>query len=995
MPCAESQISTERTRIITYSPGLKYAFERGTSRPRRNGPVSERYVMKRLSAVATKYFAFLSYSHADIKVATTLARFLETFKVPVRLGGKEQGLPKRMSPVFRDRDDLSGSSDLGTVLRTALAESGALIVLCSPDSAKSKWVNEEIREFRSSTAQPQRIYPVLLSGEPSESFPAALTETGLEPLAIDFREHHDRPRDARLRLVAALLNVDFDALKRRDQVRRRNLGVRWAFGLAAILCIFAVGLNRLQSQQLVTAGQYLAKLSRERPPDNVPGAMLAVQAYRTAPSDAAAGALLYHLKAFPGLAHAQVPWRDAVFANHGQMLGLITDQAEDTIAPQLTVLRSTDLAVTLPPTSVGVRAKMVCGFRANSTALLSDGNVLFTANLSTGRSSVVPFAGHNISALACMPDGNTALISLNRNLESIDIHSAKVRHIAVLPQRVTDINVSHDGSLLALISQDRIDLLTYPQGRSLFHTVGIARYGKTCSAILGDPMAPRCGEFTVCNAYCGAIVSFSADDKQIAWCSGTADGGTSVEIAQIRTLPARKTYAAQCPLPVTSLVLGGNYLISSGYVYSRNAEKHRYDIAYRYDDSPIADQKSVLWSDDLVLFAIRDANGVETRSLVDRNAPQLGAQQASLWGPNDHALQGSLLILAGKSTIHRYDLTRFRTQFDEAGDVSDSKKLRDAGDGKHFISLDVPSGTLQVLEITSLGNDVIATFHLPPIGLDNHRRYLDNPDIAYDPQHRTATFLGKSGLRVFSVGHGEETDAESTFVRAVQRSFGKDWLQAGPDLTPQGTFVSFPAPPDPPFATDKKAPGEPGLWPVDGKGSPLDLEHAYLSPDEKIAIQSYVSGSLVYTLPSGKQIGGPLVTRYDLLDQGFQQVKLALSFDHKQLAYMHGFGGKSEIVLYDFMDRTEIASLPWGKAAITEMFFSADGKYLMVRNDDNGWANFVVISVDPHDWMRGLCLAAGRALTQSEISSIGGVSVDPQPCRAFGSDMLPQQTPSK
>lgn len=186
-------------------------------------------------AKPAKYFAFLSYSRADEKAAARLSRYLETFRVPVRLGGPEQRLPKRMAPIFRDRDEFSASSDLGAAITDALASSRSLIVLCSPAAAQSVWVNEEIRTFRR-LGSSGKILAVLLEGEPRESFPPALTEGGVEPLATDFRPSSRDAADGRLRLVAGLLGIDFDALKRRERLRVRRLRLQ----LAAISLVVSV-----------------------------------------------------------------------------------------------------------------------------------------------------------------------------------------------------------------------------------------------------------------------------------------------------------------------------------------------------------------------------------------------------------------------------------------------------------------------------------------------------------------------------------------------------------------------------------------------------------------------------------------------------------------------------------------------------------------------------------------------------------------------------------
>jgi hypothetical protein len=186
-----------------------------------------------------KYFAFLSYAHKDAQAAAALGRYIEAFRVPVRLAGEGRLLPKRMSPVFGNRAEFPESSRLGTAVRDAIASSGALVVLCSPAAKQSKWIDEEIRAFRQG-ANPKRIFPVLLEGEPSDAFPSALTEGNAEPLAVDFRPYRDNTRDAHLRLVAALLGIDFDMLKRREAARKRNAWVR-AAALVVIVVAAAAG----------------------------------------------------------------------------------------------------------------------------------------------------------------------------------------------------------------------------------------------------------------------------------------------------------------------------------------------------------------------------------------------------------------------------------------------------------------------------------------------------------------------------------------------------------------------------------------------------------------------------------------------------------------------------------------------------------------------------------------------------------------------------------
>ena len=128
--------------------------------------------------IAFKYRAFLSYSHADTPLAKWLHAHLEGFAMR-ELTGRKTALgpvPKSLRPIFRDREDFSAGQTLNAQTIAVLDPSAALIVLCSPASAKSAAVNEEVRLFKH--RHPERlIVPVILAGKPNtaqECFPPAL-----------------------------------------------------------------------------------------------------------------------------------------------------------------------------------------------------------------------------------------------------------------------------------------------------------------------------------------------------------------------------------------------------------------------------------------------------------------------------------------------------------------------------------------------------------------------------------------------------------------------------------------------------------------------------------------------------------------------------------------------------------------------------------------------------------------------------------------------------
>jgi len=210
--------------------------------------------------LAHHYFAFLSYSHTDSAEADWLHREIERFRVPSALAGRLTAngvIPKRLSPIFRDRHELAAGENLTEEIRVALSASRCLIVLCSPAAARSKWTNEEIEFFK-------RVHPdgcviaAIIAGEPGrkgdECFPAALTQrydrrgrpTGrrAEPLAADLRDTGDGKRLGLLKIVAGVLGIGLDDLVQRDQLRRQRrlaliavaslIGMMIAIGLAVI-----------------------------------------------------------------------------------------------------------------------------------------------------------------------------------------------------------------------------------------------------------------------------------------------------------------------------------------------------------------------------------------------------------------------------------------------------------------------------------------------------------------------------------------------------------------------------------------------------------------------------------------------------------------------------------------------------------------------------------------------------------------------------------------
>lgn len=200
------------------------------------------------SSISKKYWAFISYSSKDKKLGQWLHRRLESYPIPKEFQGTKlfdgAVLGKNLRPVFRDRDELSGSADLGPAILSALKESRYLIVLCSKNSAKSEWVNKEIEDFRLLDGE-RNILALIVDGEPNatsnpqisddeECFPPALRYPH-EPLAGDLRKEGDGKERGFLKLLAGISQIGFDALFRRHERLQRKK--RLSLAMIALLII--------------------------------------------------------------------------------------------------------------------------------------------------------------------------------------------------------------------------------------------------------------------------------------------------------------------------------------------------------------------------------------------------------------------------------------------------------------------------------------------------------------------------------------------------------------------------------------------------------------------------------------------------------------------------------------------------------------------------------------------------------------------------------------
>lgn len=199
-----------------------------------------------------KYFAFISYNSKDTAWGKKLQKKLEHYKLPSALCKEHEWDRTPIKPVFFAPTDIQPGG-LSNELQERLKSAQHLVVICSPNSAKSEWVGREI-EFFYNLGRADNIHFFIVEGTPhsgnpeTECFNPVIDKLGLpEILGANIHEKIYRwpwlnRERAYVQLISKLLGVEFDSIwqrHKRQLIRKLLFGTLG--GLAVIATLIAVG----------------------------------------------------------------------------------------------------------------------------------------------------------------------------------------------------------------------------------------------------------------------------------------------------------------------------------------------------------------------------------------------------------------------------------------------------------------------------------------------------------------------------------------------------------------------------------------------------------------------------------------------------------------------------------------------------------------------------------------------------------------------------------
>jgi WD40 repeat protein len=245
-----------------------------------------------------KYRAFVSFSHeSDEKLAVALQSTLSRFAKP--------WYRTRSMRVFQDEASLSANPTLWDSIQQALAQSEFLVLLASPASANSRWVQQEVQWWVKNRSVDKLVIcltdgvilwdnqAVAFDWDKTTAIPESLKHAfAAEPLYADFRaaKAAGKLRDSDLLFRSALLNVAAPLMGRpKDELDSEDIRLHRKARRTAVVaagCIVILGLlagvasNTAHQRQKTAASRALASEASSPQEDRSLALLLSIESRR-------------------------------------------------------------------------------------------------------------------------------------------------------------------------------------------------------------------------------------------------------------------------------------------------------------------------------------------------------------------------------------------------------------------------------------------------------------------------------------------------------------------------------------------------------------------------------------------------------------------------------------------------------------------------------------------------------------------------------------------
>ena len=885
------------------------------------------------------FWAFISYSHSDEAWAKWLHSALERYRVPKALVGRSTArgiVPSRLLPIFRDRDELPGSSSLTNEIGDALTRSRTLIVICSPKAAVSRYVGNEVVTFKR-RGRESDILCLLVDGEPNatdkpesgnlEALPpairykvnadGAITDQRAEPLAADVRPGKDTRVDAKLKIVAGLLGVGFDELKRRESRRqlRRRVQIA-AASLAIVASLAGVWWNRqhaLEGQQQIALSRALARQSAEyaaQRPDL--SSLLAVAALDVSDT----------LEA-----------RDAVFAAATRANQLTTTLRDPDSGHAITVKFSPD------------GRTLAAGTREGRVNLWDAANVRFLGGAKGHRASItaLTFNSDGRSLASGSEDGTVVIWNAQMFSKRMSVNTEA--------GRVFDVAFDKDGENLRTVSERASILWRISDGTT------IARIS------INEPLHRR---NTVHISPDGSLIGVSAD-----WL-GLWDAYTDKPVATLKPAAGRFIQAYGFSSKERALTT----LDNKGTLVKWNTDtgqKIGTEVEIQLGDEFV---NTAVIAADATLLAVygKELRLIDPASKMSKSLPISASGLGECLAIADDG--GRLAWCGGDGTVELWDSAArsMRTAFTSAdlnvvgsvafnqdgtllasGDTEGRVIVWDT-DGRERVVL--KSAGMVVSSVAFNGNDtVVAGIRHGPLTVWNLAR-PENPIRLPDAG-------GVIGTQVAS------SSGSSTFASATSKTITlwdtKSWNPVGQmqneatvrglAFSRDGTVIA---------AANGADAGSVSLWDAATRTLIATLKAhrgevmgiAFSADGTRLASAGRDGSIVVWDVRTKTQL-----SRFDALDEIYS---IAFSPDGKLLA--HG-GDNGRLVIRDVDSFQQIVAIREHRGTVSDLAISPDGRSLASTDDRSiiVWHDFDVAS-----WKKRACRSAGRNLTKGEWNMFVG-----------------------